>query len=322
MTVARGHAGDRTRVIVIAGESLIDLIVDASGRVEARPGGGPYNVARTLGRLGQSVAFLGRLSRDRFGSLLRAGLVAEHVDLGLAPLTDAPTLLAVAELDADGAATYHFYSDGTAAPGLSAADVPDGLPAEATAFHVGTLGLVFEPMAATIEGIVAGLRPDVLLMADPNCRPTAIRDAEAYRARLGRILGRVDVLKVSVDDLAWLDPGTEPVKAARRLKAGGAVPAPVLLTDGARPVRLVTSAGVTDLAVPPARVVDTVGAGDAFGAGFLAAWTAAGRGRAELGDQAALAAATRFAIEVARLTTTRAGAEPPTLAELGGGAAV
>src|SRR5712672_1594771 len=138
-------------MIVVAGESLIDLIVDASGRVEASPGGGPYNVARTLGRLGHSVAFLGRLSRDRFGSILRAGLAAEHVDLGLAPLTDAPTLLAVAELDADGAATYHFYADGTAAPGLSPGDLPHGLPAATTALHVGTLGLVFEPMAATIE---------------------------------------------------------------------------------------------------------------------------------------------------------------------------
>jgi fructokinase len=307
-------------MIVVAGESLIDLIVDASGRVEASPGGGPFNVARTLGRLGQSVAFLGRLSQDRFGSLLRAGLAAEHVDLGLAPLTDAPTLLAVAELDADGSATYRFYVDGTAAPGLSPGDVPDGLPAGTTALHVGTLGLVFEPMAATIESVVAGLRADVLLMADPNCRPTAIRDPAAYRARLGRIVRRVDVLKVSVDDLAWLDPGTGPVEAARRLMAGGAVA--VLVTDGARPVRLVTAAGVTELEVPAARVVDTVGAGDAFGAGFLAAWTAAGRGRTELADQAALASATRFAIEVGRLTTTRAGAEPPTLAELGGVAAV
>ena len=113
-------------MIVVAGESLIDLIVDATGRVEAIPGGGPYNVARTLGRLGRSVAFFGRLSRDRFGSVLRAGLAAEDVDLRLAPMTDASTLLAVAELDSDGAATYRFYAEGTAAPGLSNADLPDG----------------------------------------------------------------------------------------------------------------------------------------------------------------------------------------------------
>src|SRR2546427_11339673 len=91
-------------MIVVAGESLIDLIVGADGRVEAIPGGGPYNVARTLGRLGESVAFLGRLSTDRFGSILRAGLAAENVDLSLAPTTDAPTLLAAVELGGGGAA--------------------------------------------------------------------------------------------------------------------------------------------------------------------------------------------------------------------------
>jgi fructokinase len=88
------------------------------------------------------------------------------------------------------------------------------------------------------------------------------------------------------------------------------------VTDGARPVRLVTATGDMELAVPAVRVVDTVGAGDAFGAGFLAAWTAAGRGRGDLDDEAALVAATQFAIEVGALTTTRAGAEPPRLAEL------
>jgi len=301
-------------MIVVAGESLIDLIVGADGRVEAIPGGGPYNVARTLGRLGQAVAFLGRMSTDRFGSMLRAGLAAEAVDLGLVPMTDAPTLLAVAELDAGGAATYHFYAAGTAAPGLTAADVPDGLPASTTALHVGTLGLVFEPMAATIEAIVASAPPDVLVVADPNCRPTAIADPASYRARLERVLGRVDIVKASVDDLAWLYPGTVPVDAARRLTGYG--PAAVLVTDGGRPVRLVTATRDMELAVPAVRVVDTVGAGDAFGAGFLAAWTATGRGRADLGDEAALMAATRFAIEVGALTTTRAGAEPPTIAEL------
>ena len=301
-------------MIVVAGESLIDLILGADGGVEAIPGGGPYNVARTLGRLGQAVAFLGRLSTDRFGSILRAGLAAENVVLDLAPATDAPTLLAVVELDGGGAARYRFYVDGTAAPGLSAADLPAALPPTTTALHVGTLGLVFEPMAASIESLVAGVGADVLVVADPNCRPTAIVDEPAYRARLGRILGRVDVVKVSVDDLAWLEPRAEPLDAAKRLMDQG--PAAVLVTDGPRPVRLVTARDVTELAVPAVRVVDTVGAGDAFGAGFLAAWTNAGRGRDDVRDEDALVAATRFAIEVGALTTTRAGAEPPMLAEL------
>jgi fructokinase len=301
-------------MIVVAGESLIDLIVGADGRVEAIPGGGPYNVARTLGRLGQSVSFLGRLSTDRFGSILRAGLASENVGLDLAPTTDDPTLLAVVELDASGAALYRFYVDGTAAPGLSADDLPAALPPTTTALHVGTLGLVFEPMAATIESIVAAVGDDILVVADPNCRPTAIVDGTAYRARLGRILGRVDIVKVSVDDLAWLDPLAGPLAAAEGLMDLG--PAAVLVTDGPRPVRLLTSSGVTEIAVPAVRVVDTVGAGDAFGAGFLAAWTGAGRGRDDLANDRALLDATQFAIEVGALTTMRAGAEPPTLAEL------
>jgi len=301
-------------MIVVAGESLIDLIVRPDGRVEAIPGGGPYNVARTLGRLGCDASFLGRLSTDRFGSILSAGLTADGVDLSLAPSTDAPTLLAVAEIDADGAATYRFYVEGTAAPGLAAADVPHGLPRSTSALHIGTLGLVFEPMASTIEALVAGIRPDVLVMADPNCRPTAIRDEAAYRARLGRIVQRVDVLKVSVEDVHWIDPAADAVAAARALAAVG--PAAVLVTDGGRPVRIVTRERVETLEVPAVAVIDTVGAGDAFGAGFIAAWTSAGRSRSDLGDIEAVAAATRFAIQVGSLTSTRAGAEPPMLAEL------
>ncbi|HEX5822813.1 MAG TPA: PfkB family carbohydrate kinase, partial [Candidatus Limnocylindrales bacterium] len=74
--------------------------------------------------------------------------------------------------------------------------------------------------------------------------------------------------------------------------------------------------GVTELAVPAVQVVDTVGAGDAFGAGFLAAWTRSGGGRADLADGSAIESATRYAIEIGRRTTMRAGAEPPTIAEL------
>jgi fructokinase len=307
-------------VIVVAGESLVDLLVRDDGSVTATPGGGPYNVARTLGRLGRPVAFLGRLSTDRFGRILRDHLAADGVDLRLAPATDDPTLLAVAELDEDGAAHYRFHSAGTAAAGLVPADLPGGLPAATIALHVGTLGLVLEPMAATIEQLVATARPDILVMADPNCRPAAIADPAAYRARLRRVLARSDVVKASLDDLAWLEPGLEPLAAARRLLAGG--PSIALVTDGPRPVRIVnaTSPNVEVVEVPAVPVVDTIGAGDGFGAGFLAAWTAGGRGRADLFDHPAVRAATSFAVAVGARMVGRAGAEPPSREDLRGAA--
>lgn len=303
-------------MIVVAGESLVDLLVRRDGGVTATPGGGPFNVARALGRLGQPVTFLGRLSTDPFGRLLRARLVADGVDLRLAPTTDDPTLLAVADIDDDGIATYQFHTVGSAAVGLSSSDIPDGLPTDTTALHVGTLGLVLEPMASTIAGVIATAPLDVLVMADPNCRPAAISDPAAYRWRLASLFARVDVVKLSTDDLMWLDPDPDAVGAARRVLERG--PAVVLLTNGSGPTRIVSRRNVISVAAPAVTVVDTVGAGDAFGAGFLAAWTRAGRGRAELGDLTAVTDATLFAIEVGSRTVGRAGADPPTLAELGG----
>ncbi len=303
-------------MIVVAGESLVDLLVREDGSVTATPGGGPYNVARALGRLERPVAFLGRLSTDRFGRILRERLAADGVDVSLATATDDPTLLAVAELDAGGSARYRFHTANTAAVGFVPEDLPGGLPASTTVLQIGTLGLVLEPMASTIETLVASAGPDVLVMADPNCRPAAITDEPAYRARLDRVLARTDVIKVSTDDLAWLSPDLDPVAATRRLIGAG--PAVVLVTDGGRAVRIVTRSGVTAIDVPPVRVVDTIGAGDGFGAGFLAAWTFAGHGRAELRDPDALAEATRFAIEVGARTAGRAGADSPHLAELRG----
>jgi fructokinase len=301
-------------MIVVAGESLVDLLVAPDGRVQAVPGGGPYNVARALARLGADVAFIGRVSTDRFGTIIHDRLEHDGVDLRWVRRTDDPTLLAVAELDEAGAAGYRFHSAGTAAVGLVEADLPP-LQAAIEALHVGTLGLVFEPMAVTVEAIVAGVDPATLVMLDPNIRPAAIDDEAAYRARLDRILARADVVKASVEDLRWLRPAREPDSTAEDLLEQG--PAVVLVTDGPRAVTIVSLAGRRSIHPPLVDVVDTVGAGDAFGAGFLAAWTAAHRSRDDLVELDALGSATAFAARVAAVSTTRAGAEPPTRLELG-----
>lgn len=301
-------------MIVVAGESLVDLIVEPSMRLVAIPGGGPFNTARTIARLGSDVAFLARVSTDRFGRDARARLAADGVRLDNLESTDDPTTLAVAELDEAGVATYRFYVQGTAAAGLTESMLPDVLAARPTAVHVGTLGLVLEPLASTIEAMVAGLDDATILMIDINARPTATPDAAAYRARVGRLLERADVVKVSVEDLAFLHPGLDaPAALARVIDAG---PSAVLLTDGGDPLTVAVGEQRVTLPVPVVPIVDTVGAGDAFGGGFLHAWTRAGGGREGLRDPGAVADAAAFGIRVAALTVARAGAEPPFAAEL------
>jgi fructokinase len=301
-------------VIIVAGEHLVDLIVDPSMQVQAVPGGGPFTTARTIARLRGTVAFLGRISTDRFGRDAMARLAADGVQSAYIQRTDEPTTLAVAELDADGAAVYRFHTSGTAAAGLREDALPAAFASLPVAVHVGTLGLVLEPMATTIEALVGGLDPTTVLMLDINARPAATPDVDAFRARVARLIRRADLVKVSVDDLAILHPGLDADAALDQLAAAG--PRVVLRTDGARPVVVAAGPARRQLPIPSVPVVDTVGAGDAFGGGFLHAWVAAGRGRAALHDIEALVDAAAFAIRVATATVGRAGAEPPTPTEL------
>jgi fructokinase len=151
-------------------------------------------------------------------------------------------------------------------------------------------------------------------MLDPNSRPTATQDRAAYVGRVDRLLRRADVVKVSTEDLAYLRPDLSAADAVANLLDSR--PGIVLWTDGGTAVHVATVRGTTTLTPPTVDVADTVGAGDAFGGGFLAAWVGSGRGRAEIGSEDAILAAAHHAIRVASFTCTRPGAEPPTAAEL------
>ena len=301
-------------MILVAGEALFDLVPDGEGELHAHPGGGPFNAARTIGRLGQPAAFLGRLSSDRFGTRLARQLAEDGVSLDAVVRTDDPTTLALAEMGEDGSARYRFYDQGTSAPGLTPeaalAAVPDGVEA----LHAGSLGLALEPIAGAVEALVDALAGRALVAVDPNCRPGAAPDPGAYRERLRRVLARADLVKLSEEDLAWLEPDRSAADAVRAMLEGG--PAAVLLTRGAHGATVFTAAGETDVPAPPARVVDTIGAGDAFGGGFLAWWRERGLGREALAGHGTVVEGARFACLVAARTTERAGASPPRREEL------
>ncbi len=298
-------------MIVVAGEALVDLVIDTSGAVVAKLGGGPYNVARTIGRLGGSVTFLGAISSDRFGCRLLAQLASDGVRADAVVRTDRPTTLAAAELNDSGAATYHFYLEGTSAPSLEAVPVA---AAEPTAVHVGTLGLVLEPMASTLVGYLQTLPPNTLVMVDPNCRAGAIPDREAYMRRVDQTYQRADVVKVSNDDADYLAPGLDHLGYARSLVRRGV--ALVLITCGADGTWVVTAEHEELVPTLPIVVADTIGAGDSFGGGFLTAWLDAGLGRTQLADPTLAGRATAAAQEVAGITCQRAGADPPRRADL------
>ena len=304
-----------TGVALVAGEALIDLIPAADGALHPHLGGGPFNVARTIARLEQPVAFLGALSHDSFGRDLRSALTCDGVDTTAACDTTLPTTLAIAEIGEDGNASYRFYVTRTSAADVTPTSALARIPANVAALHIGTLGLVLEPLGAAVEAVVRAVPSSTLVFLDPNCRPGLIDDPSGYRARLLSLSRRADVLKVSLDDIAWLEPSLDPVSAARRM-LGDDGPRVVLVTLGAKGCIVLTRTGVETVAAPATEVVDTIGAGDAFGGGFIAWWQERQLPSSSLGSRDLVLEAARYATRVASLTCVRAGADPPRLAEL------
>ena len=295
-------------MITVAGEALVDLLVDGSGAVSAHAGGAALNVARTISRLGVDCRFLGRLSDDPFGAMLRSSMLDDDITMVVAERVPAPSTLAVGMLDGAGDADYRFYLAGTSAGELTERDIPPGLAADSDALVLGGLGLLLHPMASTLVHLIARLDGDALLVLDPNCRRGAIGDMDAHRALIDGVCRRADVVKVSVEDLSLLWPGVGPRESARELLARG--PRTVLLTDGPAPVVIHCAGDEVAVPVPDVQVVDTVGSGDAFVGAFTAWWCGRGLQREQL-KMPMLAQAVTEAVQVAALTCTNAGAQPP-----------
>lgn len=301
-------------MILCCGEALIDMLPreTAAGEAAFAPhaGGSVFNTAIALGRLDAPVQFFSGLSSDLFGDVLRNQLSASKVDSSPAAISDRPTTLAFVTLT-DGHASYAFYDENTAGRMLSVDDLPD---TQANAVFFGGISLVVEPCGAAYEAMMLREAPSRLTMIDPNIRPSFVTDEAAYRARLTRMLGAADIIKTSDEDLAWI---TGDADAKALLAQTGAKV--VLLTRGGDGVSIITAGGTFEVPAEKAKVVDTVGAGDTFSAGFMAQLHKSGHLTKDgivKATEADLRAAAAFGAKIAAITVSRAGANPPWASEL------
>ncbi len=300
-------------MITVVGEALVDLIEGPPGGPEAHPGGSPANVAVALARLGEDVGLLTQLGDDPHGRLLLEHLRANGVRLAAGSLLDAaPTSVARTTLRPDGQADYAFD---VAWRGFDAA-----VDAAAACVHTGSIATFLDPGAAHVADLLRAARATATVSYDPNCRPSLMGDPTAAVRRVEGLAALSDVVKVSQEDLAWLYPGRRHDEIGRAWLALGA--RLVVVTLGADGAWGSTARAAVTVSPVPVRVVDTVGAGDAFTAGLLHACRAAGllgaanRDRLAGVDVPGLAGMLAFASQVAGITCARRGADPPTLAEL------
>ena len=308
-------------MILCCGEALIDMVaapsLDGPDGFVPHSGGAVFNTAIALGRLGARAGMLTGLSRDMFGDQLADALKASDVDTTHIIRSDRPSTLAFVKLE-DGQASYSFFDENSAGRMIRAADMP-ALPSDITALFFGGISLASDPSASAYAALLERQGGPRAVMIDPNIRPLFITDEDGYRRRMAEMIGQADIVKVSDEDLDWLNPAplTQAEKISAMLDTG---PSVVIVTQGAEGA-IATLADGTSIAVPAVKtnVVDTIGAGDTFNAGFLAKLADLGLLTPEaLGtlDPDALRDAMTYGARVAAITVSRAGANPPWANEL------
>jgi fructokinase len=317
-------------MILCCGEALIDMV---KGTVPGRgdcfipcPGGSPYNTATAIGRLGVPVCFWGKLSTDFFGDMLINRLAQNHVSTDFISRSDGHSTLAFVNITADSEPRYVFYTEGSADRSLSIQDIPFKLPSGIRCILFGSISMTMEPIASAVEALVVRERgrgnPAPVISFDPNIRPFMISDRDIYMRRLEIWLASSTIVKISVADLRFIYPDSEPEQSLQKILALG--PRLVIVTlgaEGAAALLRREDGGLIRAKAPVVElpVVDTIGAGDSFHGAFLSWLELKGKmSYSALGSfsEQELYDALYFANKAASLVCSKQGAEPPSMAEV------
>ncbi len=294
----------------VVGEVLIDLLPDGD-KQKAVVGGGPANTAVALSKLGIKTQFINGISTDTYGKACRQYLEKAGVLLDFVNYSSKPTCTATVTLDEQGNANYEFLIDGTATFNYTPEGLPNLLDVIPSVLYIGSLVTVVEPVASVLHKWASVIKSIAPIVFDPNIRPAVMPDRKFYLEQVMRFVEIASVVKVSEDDLNWLYPGVEIDEVAHRWLDLG--PRLIVVTLGDKGICSYRNGERISVEAVKTKVVDTVGAGDTVGAILVEAIIK--HGLDKLSGQLLTDTLNRAAVAAA-ITISRAGANPPTQAEL------
>lgn len=297
------------------GEALVDIVESPRGGRTQHPGGSPANVALTAARLGDDVDLLTWLGDDELGRTVTNHLARSGVVLHPQSFGATRTSTALARVDDDGVAAYEFDLDWTLAPVC--------VDERVTVVHTGSIAAVSDtdPPGALLE-LLGQARAVATVTYDPNVRPAVMGSARAVRPKVEALVGVSDIVKVSDEDVAWLCPGEDPAEVVAGWVAEHGVALGIVTRGEAGPLALLAGGQRVEVRAPQVVVADTVGAGDSFMGALIHDLDRRGltgahsRGRLRSISTDEVVEVLAFAAQVAAVTVSRAGADPPTLAEV------
>ena len=310
----------RTRIL-ICGEALIEEMMDESGSVvSTKPGGGPFNVACCLGRMGVDVSFLGAISEQDSGEEQMQALETASVHTDMVQRSSLPSGKATIRPNPNGhkGFDYEFHLAGTSESSFSTSKISPKALRKFDLLHVGSLACYTEPMAYEVASLARALSKSCVITFDPNVRLASDSSRKEALSRIESLVRHVSVVRCSEADVRALYPNISSEVVARRWVESG--PPIAIVTRGNLGAYLLRPGQKTmEINAFQSDCVDSRGMGDAFFAGFICRLMEASRlTQSDLAKIPAdeLEGKILFAAANASLSSGRIGTYAPTQSEI------
>lgn len=261
--------------VIALGELLIDFTMNGqssqgNNMFEACPGGAPCNVLALLNKMGKKTAFIGKVGKDQFGTLLRNTITEAGIDAsGLVTDETVNTTLAFVHTFPDGDREFSFYRNPGADMMLSENDIDPAFIGQTKIFHFGTLSMTHEGVRkATKKAVLAAKEAGCLISFDPNLREPLWSSLELAKEQMEYGFGVCDILKISDNEIQFVSGKEDYDEGIAYLQEKYGIPL-ILLTMGKDGSRAYYKGMRVEKAGFSVKTIETTGAGDTFGGSSL-----------------------------------------------------